>query len=189
VFADNAFAVEVGELSQPLYDADKQKSVGYWLIEVLDQYDDQAHVQAMLIGNATDAQAVRARLEAGEDFAELAVEFSNMPNVADDKGDFGYILEGDRGEIFDSFVFSGETEPRLSEPIFDDATSTKGGYWLIEVIAEEDRLISNEDRYTMKIRAYYEWVNALWDDPENEMESVVSQEMHDWAVVQAKQRS
>ena len=72
-----AFGSEVGTLSQPRYDQEKSKQVGYWLIKVLEKQEGtDAQVQAMLLGSEQEAQEVRARLEAGADLATLAKELS-----------------------------------------------------------------------------------------------------------------
>ncbi len=78
VLDEPAFSSEAGVLSQPIYDDTKTKMVGYWLIEVEFRDDEAKMVQAkvMLLGSEQEASEIRARLEAGEDFATLAKEFS-----------------------------------------------------------------------------------------------------------------
>jgi len=43
---DYAFTLSVGSLSQPLYDQDRTKSVGYWLVKVLDKDGEEAEAEA-----------------------------------------------------------------------------------------------------------------------------------------------
>ena len=38
---DDIFSHRVGELSQPIYDDEAQKWVGYWLVEVLERDEDE----------------------------------------------------------------------------------------------------------------------------------------------------
>ncbi len=73
-----AFSAEAGALSQPILDETKTKTVGYWLIKVVsrDEEAKTAQVKVMLLGSEQEANEVRARLEAGEDFATLAKELS-----------------------------------------------------------------------------------------------------------------
>ncbi|GAI16299.1 unnamed protein product, partial [marine sediment metagenome] len=75
---EHAFGSEVEVLSQPIYDETNTKGVGYWLVKILDrtQEPEQVHIQAILLGSEQEAQDVRVRLEAGEDFATLAQELS-----------------------------------------------------------------------------------------------------------------
>jgi hypothetical protein len=73
----------------------------------------------------------------------------------------------------------------LSEPIRDEAVVTTGGYWLVQVLAEEDdRELSADDRDFLKNKALSDWVAALWDDPENEIESFLDADQKNWAIAQ-----
>ena len=85
------------------------------------------------------------------------------------------------------FVFDPELElEAVSEPIFDDTAVTKGGYWLVKVVDEDDnRQIEDSDRDLLKSEAFTEWVKALRDDPENKVEDYLDGEMKAWAVERA----
>ncbi|GAG44219.1 unnamed protein product, partial [marine sediment metagenome] len=120
-----AFGYEAGGLSQPIYDEAKAKGVGYWLITVLERKEEaeEAHVQAILLGSEEEAQDIRARLEAGEDFAALAKELSRHEPSKEIGGDMGWLTRGTMSSAFDEFAFNSELE-MLSEPIRDEATWT-----------------------------------------------------------------
>jgi len=175
VFEEHAFNYELGVLSQPIYDETKIKSVGYWLIEALETKEDsdEVHVQAMLLASEQEAQSVTARLEAGEDFAALADELSQLSYPEGGGGDLGWLTPGMTTPAFEEFVFDSELKlETLSHPIRDESVSTKGGYWLLKVLAEQDdRKISDDDRGLLKAKALDEWLSSLWDDPQNEIES------------------
>lgn len=189
VFADYAFGSEVGVIAQPLYDKDKTKNLGYWLIRVLERKQDtkEAHVQAILLASKEEALNVKARLEAGEDFATLAGELSQWSGGDKDKGDLGWLAPGTMSQEFDGFVFSSETELNIiSEPIADDGATTKGGYWLVRVLAKEaNKEISAEDRDALVSEALSDWVASLWDNPKNEVMSYLDDEMKAFAVARA----
>jgi len=185
-----AFSSEVGVLSQPIYDEELIKAVGYWLIMVLERNEDEeeAHVQAMLLGSEEEAQNVKARQEAGEDFATLAKELSQLDGVEENEGDLGMLTPGIVSPTFDEFVFNPELElEMLSEPIRDDAITTKGGYWLIKMVdKDENRPIDDNDRNLLKAKALDDWVSSLLDDPENEVDdSYLDNEKKAWAIEQA----
>jgi len=187
-----AFGCEVGELSQPLYDETITKRVGYWLIKVLEREEEsgEAHVQAILLGSEEEAQDVRARLEASEDFdkdfAELAGELSQHDASRESGGDLGWLTPGTMCPAFDEFVFDAEIElGMLSEPIRDDTVITKGGYWLLKVVDEdEDRQIEDDDRVLLKGKFLNEWVWGLWDNAEID-DSYLDSEWKTWAVERA----
>ncbi len=184
---DYAFNSGVGVLSQPVYDETVTKEVGYWLVEVLERDDDAgtAHIQAILLGSEQQAQAVRVRLEAGEDFATLADELSQY-GASGSGGDLGWVANGMLGSAVDDFIFSAELET-LSEPIRDDTVTTTGGCWLLKVLDEDgNRELSEEDRDLLKTAALNDWVASLWEDPENEIDdSYLDDEKKLWAVEKA----
>jgi len=286
---DYAFSSEVDVLSQPIHDEERIKSVGYWIAKVLEREmePEEADVQGILLGSEEEAWEVRDRLETGEDFGELAQEFSQHESK-DDDGDLGWLTPGEAGPAFDEFVFNPEIELEIvSEPIFDDNISTEGGYWLIKVLErkekeekadvqvillgseeeawevrgrleagedfatlaqelsqhgskdnggevtdvtpdimslalsefvfdpeleletvskpirddtvvtkggywlikvleiDDNRQLEDGDRELLKAEVFSEWVAALWDDPENEIENYLDSEKKAWAVDRA----
>ncbi len=182
-----AFSAEVGVLTQPLYDESKIRQVGYWLIKVLERKGDteEAHLQAILLASEQQADEVRAKLEAGDDFGELAKEFSQHYASKEDAGDLGWLTSGMMSTSIDEFVFDPEVElGALSEPIRDDTMVTTGGYWLLKVVdIEDNRKIGDENRDLLKAKALNEWLLALWDDPENKVESYLDDQKKEWAVL------
>ncbi len=186
-----AFGSEVGVLSQPVYDETKTRSVGYWLVKILDrkQEPEQVQVQAILLGSETEAQDVRARLEAGEDFATLTQELSQYEATKESGGDFGWVSPENvaPGSAFAAWadIFELETGV-ISAPIRDDTQVTTGGYWLLKVLAQEDdKQISDDDRDLLKTRALDEWVLSLWYDTGNQVNSYLRDEMKAWAIEKA----
>ncbi|MCJ7769085.1 MAG: peptidylprolyl isomerase, partial [Dehalococcoidales bacterium] len=145
------FGSQVGGLSQAVYDADKEKSLGYWLIKVIEEEEVEeeekaVNVQAILLSSEEEAQEVLTRIEAGEEFVDLAEEFSQR-GMTGEKADMGWIVEGYMGQAFEDYVFNPETEIEVvSEPILDYTETTTGGYWLFEVLGSEIMDISDEDK-------------------------------------------
>jgi len=186
-----AFGSEVGVLSQPIYDETKTKSVGYWLVKILDrqQEPEQVHVQAILLGSEEEAQDVKAKLEAGDDFTTLATELSRHEATKENGGDFDWLSLEDvmPGSAFAAWADIFELETGVvSEPIRDDTEVTTGGYWLLKVLDKEDnKQISDDDRNLLKAKALDEWVFSLWYDPGNEVNSYLTDEMREWAIAKA----
>jgi parvulin-like peptidyl-prolyl isomerase len=182
-----AFNSEVGVLSQPIFDENKTKMVGYWLIKVLERDEEAktAKVKVMLLASEQQADEVRARLEAGEDFAALAKEFSQHDESKGNGGDFEVTSPDAVSSAFSEFAFSAELNV-LSQPIRDEAVSTKGGYWLLKVVGIDDnRQITDEDRTLLKADALNKWGKALFDDPKNKVKSYLDDEKKGWAIMYA----
>ena len=188
---EHAFGAEVGVLSQPVYDETDTKSVGYWLVKILERQPEpeQVHVQAVLLGSDEEAQEIKARLEAGGDFAALAREFSQHEATRENGGDFDWLSPEDvlPGASFAVWadIFELETGV-ISEPIRDDTVATTGGYWLLEVLAkEDDKQISDDDRDLLKAKALDDWVLSLWYDSGYEVSSYLTEEIKEWAIAKA----
>ena len=57
----------------------------------------------------------------------------------------------------------------ISEPIYDDTVSTKGGYWLINVLEKEDqRPVDDEIMDKMRADAFTEWISEQRDNSDIE---------------------
>ena len=183
IVEEYAFSVEAGTLSQPILDEAKIKPVGYWLVKVVgrDEETKRAKVKVMLLGSEQEASEVRARLEAGEDFATLAKELSQHEGSKANGGDFD-VAEGMISAVFDDFVFSAEPDV-LSQPIRDDKQSTKGGYWLVKVSEiDSNRQVADEDRNLLKNDALNKWLEGLFDDSENKITSYLDEGKKLWAI-------
>jgi parvulin-like peptidyl-prolyl isomerase len=193
VLEENAFSIEVGTLSQPIPEETKEKAVGYWLIEVIEiiETDEegeedgsvQAQVRRMLLGSEQEALDIIARLEAGEDFAELATEYSLDTASSAEGGEITVSPDGTT-TAFDEYVFSEDVELGvLSQPIRDTDGSSLGGYWLIEVTeSEADREIDDDNRLILKNDALTSWLEELRDDPDNVINNYLDEEKLNWAV-------
>ena len=186
VLEDYVFSAEAGVLSQPIYDEAITKNVGYWLLKVSERREnpEQANIQAILLDSEKGAQKIRARIEAGEDFAALATELSQHSGSRESGGNLGWLTSNTTIPAIDEFIFNYELElETLSEPIRDELTTTKGGYWLIKVLNKtDDRQIEDADRDLLKTKLLDKWIGELWDNPENIVESYLNSEKKIWAL-------
>lgn len=187
---DYAFNAVVGELSEPLYDETLVKSLGYWLIEILEVEDEEpqeAHIRVILLPSEEEALRIKASLDTGGDFAELAATLSQHDASKGKGGDLGWISTEEANPITTEFIFGNDRELGVvSHPIRDDTAITRGGYWLVMVEDEDDNLeISVEDRDLLKSRVIDEWIDSLWSDPENDIEDYLSDEQKSWSAEHA----
>lgn len=181
---DYAFSLTVGEISPPILDADKGKGVGYWLIKVVERDETglEARVEAMLLPSLDNAQQIKGLLN-DTDFLELSDEYSQWDSGGEHKGEIGWISPGDMSDIFDEFVFSEGTETGvISDPVKDETMTTLGGYWIINVVAEEYRLISDDDRTTLISQKLNDWVTSLEEDPTNQAAIYLDSKMREFAI-------
>ena len=179
VLDDIVFVYQMGAVSYPIEDAEKTKDLGYWLIEVLERNEEtgEANVRAMLLSSQEEAEDVLGKLEEGEDFDALAYDYSQAWSETDG-ADLGWVAPGDKSVAFDACVFDSDIElNEVSSPIRDEEQTTTGGYWLFEVLDSETRQLSEEDRATLVDNALNDWLEALWEDPDNSVLSYLDDEM------------
>ena len=59
---------------------------------------------------------------------------------------------------------------------------TEGGYWLVKVVGkDDDKQIEETGRDLLKAKVRNDWLEALWDDPENIVDSYLDDEQKAWA--------
>jgi len=167
-FEEAAFSLDVGEVSQPV-----KTDFGYHIIQVYDKKPEEDQVCARHILVRVDktpteeavakadeealkeAEEVKARLEAGEDFAEVAKEVSDDPTTAEKGGDLGWIFRGQMGDAFDEVAFSLEPG-QIGGPI-----KMNGGYAIIKVVEKDpEHPVDEEEMKVRRQRAFAEWLDA-----------------------------
>lgn len=95
-----------------------------------DLFDIPEEVKArhILVETKKEAQDVIARLEKGEDFAELAGELSQDPGSKDEGGDLGFFPRKVMAEEFEKVAFD-QKDGEVSAPV-----KTNHGYHIIETL-------------------------------------------------------
>ena len=127
-----------------------------------------ASARHILVETEEEAQAVIARLEAGEDFAAVAQEVSTDPSAAQNSGDLGEFTRGQMVPEFTEAVFGAE-EGEIVGPV-----QTDFGYHVIEVLEldEGPPLDEVEDEIRDELlqgdrdEVVQEWLNELTQEAE-----------------------
>jgi parvulin-like peptidyl-prolyl isomerase len=200
-----AFSADIGLVTEPLYDANKTKALGYWVLKIIERRTtstdtitatdtapgtSEVRVYGILLGNQPDAEAVRARLNAGEDFATVAKEVSLDPNTKDNGGDFGWLGVNN---IKTNYTFGEKFNPDdletgvVSAPLADILEYTPGGYWIYKVIEKEDnREVAFADVTLLGNTILQEWLNGLEKDTNNKVTILLTEEMRQWAAARIR---
>ncbi len=114
--------------------------------------------------------------------AKPAKELSQHEPSKESGGDLGWVAADAMSGPLNFFIETGELET-LSKPIRDDTVTTKGGYWLLKVLAKEDnREIESANRDLLKGIALNDWISSLLEDPGNEVEDYLDDDKKAWAV-------
>jgi len=157
-------------------------------IEVTDEYVDiimaqklleqqvpatqpQVHVQAILAENEAAGLRAKARLEAGEDFEEVATEVSRFPGADVYSNDFGWLTQREAdlkagSEKFGEIIFSAETGV-ITGPVYDESVTKKFGYWVMKVV--ERREATEDTSAAIKLKGI---LAGSWQEAEDIIEQL-----------------
>jgi parvulin-like peptidyl-prolyl isomerase len=171
-------------------DKDQSKSIGYWVLKVVEYQTATAtptateatpttssnttevkiHVMAMLLGSKDQATQMKTELDNGTDFATLAKANSQYTNATTDGGDLSFIAKGKLGTAADAVLFPDDTTKALAagtitDPIADTSQTTKGGFWLADVTAiDPNKTIEGDNRTTLANNLKSDWETEKTSD-------------------------
>jgi len=135
-------------------------SLHEYLAERVPTVAEQVHLHIILFETYEDAEKIRARWEAGEDFADLAREASVDELSREKGGDFGWLPRGVMESNFDYVAFSlspgdvSEALPYVSEP-----SSTQVLYYLLMVSEKADaRELDEDSLQRLRDRVLEDWL-------------------------------
>ncbi len=112
---------------------------------------EQVHPLVILAQDEATANALLARLEAGQDFSELAATESQDVETKEKGGDLGWLPRGLRPELEEAFSLE---VGKVSQPIF-----TPQGYYLVKVVGRETRALDPAASDALKAKAMETWLN------------------------------
>lgn len=115
-----------------------QKMLEEYFDPKVSQAAEQRNTVAMFLGNRELAEQIEARLAKGEDFGELAGEYSRDFTTKENSGALGWHGQGIvtsllGSSVVDDYAF-GNRAGSLSPPIRDDEKLKDEGYWLINIV-------------------------------------------------------
>ena len=175
-------------ISQPVHETEDYTTGGYWLYEVLEKRtaeaeegeEEELHIQAILVDSKSTAQEVAEKYN-GENFAELAAEYSLDSSTKDKGGDMGWVTLESAISKFGAGVETIELNV-LSEPYYSTSVSKKSGYWIMNVVAIEERELTESHRTTLTSTLFNSWIEASGDSDENDIENLLDYNKIFWAI-------
>jgi len=119
--------------------------------------EEQIWARHILVAEEAEAAKVIERLEAGEDFAELARELSTDTGSGALGGDLGWFGKGVMVAPFEEAAYSLEIG-EISEPV-----ESNFGWHIIQVLGREVRPISNERIDQIRQKTFQDWLAERHD--------------------------
>lgn len=118
-----------------------------------DREVEQVHARHILVADAETGEEVLARLDAGEDWASLAQEYSQDTSNKDTEGDLGWFPRGMMVAEFEEAAFSlepGETS---------DLVQTDFGVHIIQVLEKGVREVDEQIYDSMLAQVFQTWMD------------------------------
>jgi parvulin-like peptidyl-prolyl isomerase len=218
ILEDKVFSADIvpNELVT-LADPDRSKQMGYWLVKSTDEpvtpaegatpvptatalTKDEVHVMAMLLNSQEKALEIKGLLEKGgegNDFKTLAKANSQYTNATEDGGDMGILtkdkIKSDFGDTVVALFFNDDPSlvlplNKISDPVVGSDKTTKGGIWLLKVSELENKAIEGENRDILIKNELQKWQTQVWNDNQDKVETVMTEEQKTWAVSEATAR-
>lgn len=179
---DIPFTLKAGEVSQPTFDGTVLKSLGYWVVQVTEKDPTKgSHVRGILTGSLQNAQEIREKILAGDDFATLVKTYSQDYSSVSDNGDFGWTNEGTMTNRLVMGVAMPLEPGDVSQPAIDSSVKTAGGFWVVKAVDRDDnRQLDNNTRQTLVTGLFQNW---LTDKMKNDsVETLLTDEQKTWAI-------
>jgi len=114
---------------------------------------EQVHARHILVADEETGKQVLARLNAGEDWAALAKEYSQDTGNKDNAGDLGWFPRGAMVAEFEEVAFS--LEPGKTS----DLVQTQYGYHIIQVLEKGMREMDEASYSTALQQAFQKWLD------------------------------
>lgn len=121
--------------------------------------ETQVWARHILVADEQTAKDIIARVQAGEDFAELAKEFSSDGSAAQG-GDLGWFGKGRMVPEFETAAFALEN----SGDITTTPVQSQFGFHIIQLVAKQDRPLDASAVKTAKDTAFQEWLTTAREE-------------------------
>lgn len=116
-----------------------QQELFDYLSAEVDPNEHQVHARHILVADRETAEDLLARLEDGESWEDLALEYSLDTSNSSNGGDLGWFSKGDMVQPFNDAAFTGEVGSIVG-PV-----ETTFGFHLIEILERESQPLSEAD--------------------------------------------
>lgn len=143
---------------------------------------DQVHARVIAVANEQAYDALKKRLDAGEDFGALAKELSLHEETKKDGGDLGWLPRRVMEDPFDEMVFKMDANG-IADPFIVARTgaAAQDTVWVVQVVEKaQARQIEPAAREKLKERALEDWLEE--ERKVNTVERYFNSDRYEFAV-------
>ncbi len=130
----------------------------------VDREQEQVWIRHILVEDEETAKEVIQKLDDGEDFADLAAEYSIDESNKDQGGDLGWFARGTMVEPFEDAAFALDVG-QISEPV-----QTDYGWHVLESLGKESRPLTDSAYSALQNQVWNDWVGEKTTEYEPELE-------------------
>ncbi|MDF1499810.1 MAG: peptidylprolyl isomerase [Anaerolineales bacterium] len=124
---------------------------------------EQVLIKQIIVPDLETGEEVLERLEAGEDWADLVIEFSQDPSAGSEEGSLGWRT---LGELLTAYGQAGVAAFGTAEGEVSGPFQTEFGWHLFQVEERAERPLSDEARSLVEEQAYSNFLNTLRQEAE-----------------------
>ncbi|MEE3254514.1 MAG: peptidylprolyl isomerase [Chloroflexota bacterium] len=119
--------------------------------------EEQVHVKHILLSldNLDAASSILARALEGEDFDELAMQFSDDESNANIGGDLGWIARGQMVNSFEQVIFEAE------KGVVGELVATQFGLHIVKIVERQVRSLPSSIVEQRRMLAFNEWLLGM----------------------------
>ena len=118
---------------------------------------EEIHAQHILVTDEALAKDLKARLDKGANFGDLAAQYSTDTSNSDNEGDLGWFAAtangGPMDQTFSDAAFKLTQPGQISDPV-----QTQFGWHIIRLVERAERDLSSTDLDTAKSKAFDNWL-------------------------------
>lgn len=118
--------------------------------------EEQVWARHILVASLEEAEAIIERLNAGEDFAALAMELSTDEGSKINGGDLGWFGKGRMVPEFQEAAYALENIGDISEPV-----NSTHGWHIIQLLGKGVNPVDERTHETLKATFFEDWIKEL----------------------------